>query len=288
MIEFTSWEDPIIGLEVKPFNWRLRKAREARGWTRKALADAAGLYQGVVGNAEKLRPVSSAAREKLALTLQIPEDELFPGAIDALPKLGPDMIEVPFTEEQVTRWQESGSLTLPGEEAEHGFLREAVEAALWTLSPREAKIVRMRFGLDGAAPRTREDIAREFDVTGPRVNQIEAQALRKLRRLPRDTSLRPFYEGSNDGTAPVPQTRNDLLRFVREMSRTKRDTTVTALSRVILEQHCCLSMMSPSALRVHIIEDHAFNDPRFWPKFETFVAAFSDWAAAQRRSRRAT
>jgi transcriptional regulator with XRE-family HTH domain len=108
----TTWNDdaPIIGFQVNAFNWRLRRAREAKGWSRAELARQIGLSPGVVGDAERLRPVSDASREKMALALGVPEDILFPGEIDKLPKDGPPQIEISLTREDVTSLAEPDAL----------------------------------------------------------------------------------------------------------------------------------------------------------------------------------
>ncbi len=201
MIDFVSWEDPVIGFHVEPFNWRLRKARQARGWTRSDLARQAGVDPGAVGNVEKLRHVSAAVREKLALLLEIPEDILFPGVIDDLPKSGPGTIEIPFTEEQVGRWIEAGTpdaLDVLMGDIENGDLREDLNVALATLKPRVQTVLRRRFGLDGA-PRTHEEIGSELGVSRARIAQLEAEGMRCLRCSTRTHPLRYHVDRRLDG-----------------------------------------------------------------------------------------
>ena len=66
-----------------------------------------------------------------------------------------------------------------------------------TLTPREEKVLRMRFGIDEKKDHTLEEVGQEFDVTRERIRQIEAKALRKLRHPIRGSLLRPFYEGGD-------------------------------------------------------------------------------------------
>lgn len=73
-------------------------------------------------------------------------------------------------------------------------LEETIRQALETLSPREAKVVKMRFGVDEAKEYTLEEIGLNFDVTRERIRQIEAKALRRLRHPSRSTPLRSYYE----------------------------------------------------------------------------------------------
>jgi RNA polymerase primary sigma factor len=83
----------------------------------------------------------------------------------------------------------------PPSNAATTFLRRLeLEKVLSTLSDREAKIIKMRFGLDSGYPRTLEEVGRTFRVTRERVRQIEAKAIRKLRHPSRSKSLRDYVE----------------------------------------------------------------------------------------------
>jgi RNA polymerase primary sigma factor len=73
-------------------------------------------------------------------------------------------------------------------------LRKDIDDLLSTLSPREEKILRLRFGLDDGRDRTLEEVGKEFNVTRERIRQIEARALRKLRHPSRSKKLRDYYE----------------------------------------------------------------------------------------------
>ena len=74
-------------------------------------------------------------------------------------------------------------------------LKEATEEILSTLTPREAKVLRMRFGIEMNTDHTLEEVGKQFDVTRERIRQIEAKALRKLRHPSRSEKLRSFLEG---------------------------------------------------------------------------------------------
>ncbi len=80
----------------------------------------------------------------------------------------------------------------PSDVASHTLLREQLEAVLDTLSPREKKVLKLRFGLEDGRARTLEEVGKEFDVTRERIRQIEAKALRKLRHPTRSKSLRDY------------------------------------------------------------------------------------------------
>lgn len=82
----------------------------------------------------------------------------------------------------------------PPDSASMLMLKEQLESVLKTLTPREAKVLRLRFGLVDGHPRTLEEVGREFDVTRERIRQIEAKALRKLRHPSRSKKLRDFID----------------------------------------------------------------------------------------------
>ncbi|MFO7160337.1 MAG: RNA polymerase sigma factor RpoD [[Clostridium] cellulosi] len=82
----------------------------------------------------------------------------------------------------------------PAEAASHILLREQLGDVLHTLTPREEKVLRLRFGLDDGRPRTLEEVGKEFNVTRERIRQIEAKALRKLRHPSRSKKLKDFLD----------------------------------------------------------------------------------------------
>ena len=82
----------------------------------------------------------------------------------------------------------------PIEAASRELLKENIEEVLSTLTDREAKVLRMRFGLDGKNPMTLEEVGREFGVTRERIRQIEAKALRKLKHPSRRKKLQDYLE----------------------------------------------------------------------------------------------
>ena len=80
----------------------------------------------------------------------------------------------------------------PQDAASYTLLREQLEEVMSTLTPREAKVLRLRFGLDDGKARTLEEVGKEFDVTRERIRQIEAKALRKLRHPSRSKKLKDY------------------------------------------------------------------------------------------------
>lgn len=89
---------------------------------------------------------------------------------------------------------EDTTITSPVEAATSEGLREATREVLANLTPREAKVLRMRFGIDMQTDHTLEEVGKQFDVTRERIRQIEAKALRKLRHPSRSEHLRSFLE----------------------------------------------------------------------------------------------
>ena len=80
----------------------------------------------------------------------------------------------------------------PQDAAAYTMLKEQLNEVMGTLTPREAKVLRLRFGLDDGKARTLEEVGREFDVTRERIRQIEAKALRKLRHPSRSKKLKDY------------------------------------------------------------------------------------------------
>jgi RNA polymerase primary sigma factor len=82
----------------------------------------------------------------------------------------------------------------PAESAAFTLLKEQLMEVLDTLTPREEKVLKLRFGLEDGRARTLEEVGKEFNVTRERIRQIEAKALRKLRHPSRSKKLKDFLE----------------------------------------------------------------------------------------------
>jgi len=91
---------------------------------------------------------------------------------------------------------EDRQVVSPAEAVININLKEMTENVLQTLTPREEKVIKMRFGLDNGSDHTLEEVGQNFAVTRERIRQIEAKALRKLRHPSRSRKLRPFMDGS--------------------------------------------------------------------------------------------
>ena len=107
----------------------------------------------------------------------------------------PVSLESPVGEEDDSHlgdFIEDDSGSQPAEAVSQAMLRQQLMEILDTLSEREAKVLRLRYGLDDGRPRTLEEVGKEFNVTRERVRQIEAKALRKIRNPNRSSKLRDF------------------------------------------------------------------------------------------------
>ena len=107
----------------------------------------------------------------------------------------PVSLETPIGEEEDSHlgdFIEDGTAPSPSDVAESNMLKEQLIQVLNTLTPREEKVLRLRYGLDDSHPRTLEEVGKEFNVTRERVRQIEAKALRKLRHPNRLKKLKDF------------------------------------------------------------------------------------------------
>jgi RNA polymerase primary sigma factor len=89
---------------------------------------------------------------------------------------------------------EDASTMAPSDAAVYASLRDVTKDVLDTLTPREAKVLRMRFGIEMNTDHTLEEVGKQFDVTRERIRQIEAKALRKLRHPSRSERLRSFLD----------------------------------------------------------------------------------------------
>ena len=83
---------------------------------------------------------------------------------------------------------------LPMEIALQDSMKDVVKEVLDSLTPREAKVLRMRFGVEMSTDHTLEEVGKQFDVTRERIRQIEAKALRKLRHPSRSDKLKSFLD----------------------------------------------------------------------------------------------
>lgn len=109
----------------------------------------------------------------------------------------PVSLESPVGEEEeskISDFVEDDSMQSPTESAAQDILKAQLLSVIETLTPREQKVIRLRYGLDDNHPRTLEEVGKDFNVTRERIRQIEAKALRKLRHPNRSKKLQDFVE----------------------------------------------------------------------------------------------
>ncbi len=123
---------------------------------------------------EKIRKIMKISKEPISMETPIGDDD--------------DSHLGDFIEDQST--------LLPADAAMYSSLRGVTAEILDTLTPREAKVLRMRFGIEMNTDHTLEEVGKQFDVTRERIRQIEAKALRKLRHPSRSDKLRSFLDSN--------------------------------------------------------------------------------------------
>lgn len=109
----------------------------------------------------------------------------------------PVSLETPIGEEEDSHlgdFIQDDNVPVPAEAAAATLLKEQLNEVLDTLTDREQKVLRLRFGMNDGRARTLEEVGKEFDVTRERIRQIEAKALRKLRHPSRSRKLRDYLD----------------------------------------------------------------------------------------------
>jgi RNA polymerase primary sigma factor len=132
--------------------------------------------------------------EELAERMQMPEEKIL--KVLKIAK-EPISMETPIGDDEDSHlgdFIEDTSLSQPIDWATSGSLKNATQEVLEELTPREAKVLRMRFGIDMNTDHTLEEVGKQFDVTRERIRQIEAKALRKLRHPSRSEILKSFID----------------------------------------------------------------------------------------------
>ena len=132
--------------------------------------------------------------EEIAAEMEIPVEK-----VTEIQKIAQDPVslETPIGEEDDSHlgdFIQDDDSPAPQDAAAYTLLREQLEEVMKTLTPREAKVLKLRFGLEDGKSRTLEEVGKEFNVTRERIRQIEAKALRKLRHPSRSKKLRDYLD----------------------------------------------------------------------------------------------
>jgi RNA polymerase primary sigma factor len=125
--------------------------------------------------------------------------EMTPEGVEEIIKISrhPVSLETPIGEEEDTHlgdFIEDGKIMSPVDIASHELLKDQIDSVLGTLTPREQKVLTLRFGLEDGRHRTLEEVGKEFKVTRERIRQIEAKAVRKLRHPTRSRRLKDYLD----------------------------------------------------------------------------------------------
>ena len=180
--------------------WWIRQA------VTRAIADQARTIRIPVHMIETLNKVIRTSRQLMQELGREPTPEEIGEAMDMPPEKvekilklnrGPISLQTPVGDEedsQLGDFIEDTTAVSPSEAVISASLREQTRKVLATLTPRQERVLRMRFGIDEPADHTLEEVGQDFGVTRERIRQVEAKALRKLRHPSRSKRLRPFME----------------------------------------------------------------------------------------------
>ena len=183
----------------------------ATWWIRQAItrsiADQARTIRIPVHMIETINKMNRISRQILQETGTEPDPQTLSGMMempeDKIRKIlkiakEPISMETPIGDDDDSHlgdFIEDTATLAPADAALHGSMRDVVKEVLDSLTPREAKVLRMRFGVEMSTDHTLEEVGKQFDVTRERIRQIEAKALRKLRHPSRADKLKSFLEG---------------------------------------------------------------------------------------------
>ena len=158
----------------------------------RAIADQARTIRIPVHMVETINKLIRVSRQLLQELGREPLPEEIAKELDM-----PVSLETPIGEEEDSHlgdFIQDDNVPVPAEAAAQTLLKEQLDEVLDTLTEREQKVLRLRFGMNDGRARTLEEVGKEFDVTRERIRQIEAKALRKLRHPSRSRKLRDYLD----------------------------------------------------------------------------------------------
>ena len=137
---------------------------------------------------DKVREIMRVAQEPVSLETPIGEEVTLSSTVTPISGIGEE------EDSHLGDFIPDDEAPAPADAASHTLLKEQLGEVLDTLTPREEKVLRLRFGLEDGRSRTLEEVGKEFNVTRERIRQIEAKALRKLRHPSRSKKLKDFLD----------------------------------------------------------------------------------------------
>ena len=168
-----------------------------RGKMQNPVTGSGGMFIGTVSYIGEELDTDIKVGDKIASLVSLSMTPLKIEKIKAIQEMNqePISLETPVGSEEDSElgdFVEDQKTTSPYEATNRAILREELDGVLKTLSPREEKVLRYRYGLDDSSPKTLEEVGKIFNVTRERIRQIEVKALRKLRHPSRKKKLEDF------------------------------------------------------------------------------------------------